>query len=582
MAISKTPQFDAALDAYYRTLILDEHGGQWRVCRFSGEKFYVRPEDITFYRRMQLPLPTLSPKERIRRRHAYTNTYHLFRVSSAFSGKKVIAVYPPNTPYKIYEHQVWFSDEWNPMEYGVGYDAGKDLFAQLHDLFLKVPRPNLITDTTNVNSDFTNASTHLKNCYLTFETLSGENLQYFVCCDKSKDCVDCESLWRCDRCYGSQYLEDSFRCFFVEQSRSCIDSYFLYDCRNCEKCFMSANLRNKKYYFFGAQLTKEEYEEKMRGFSLGSFNVLCTYLAQFEELKKNAVYKPNHNNRAVGGFGDYIENSKDCFFVYFVYDSERVNYSMGLAGYTDTFDVLGGINGQLCYESILTSMRDNYGVKFSVQTDNCRDMEYCDLCRNSRNCFGCVGLSNKSFCIFNKQYSEAEYWDTIDTIKTNMLKSGEYGEFFPPSMATVPYRISIDASYPGFNDFSIPGKYGYDVTEIEFFSDSADRNVVSSKDLPDDIVNVEDSILEKNIYDEKNKKYFRLTPYELDFYRREKIALPREHPLVRLAYFRKVYLLGMETFERTCPVCGVSFVSFYDPKDFKNVYCEECYQKEVA
>ena len=54
---SKTPQFDAALDAYFAALALDEKGGQWRLCRFSGERFYVRPEDIVFYKEMRVPLP---------------------------------------------------------------------------------------------------------------------------------------------------------------------------------------------------------------------------------------------------------------------------------------------------------------------------------------------------------------------------------------------------------------------------------------------------------------------------------------------------------------------------------------------
>ena len=63
---TKTPQFDKALGEYFAKLELDEKGGQWRICRFSGEKFYVRPEDIEFYKKMRVPFPTLSPLERRR------------------------------------------------------------------------------------------------------------------------------------------------------------------------------------------------------------------------------------------------------------------------------------------------------------------------------------------------------------------------------------------------------------------------------------------------------------------------------------------------------------------------------------
>src|SRR3989304_5871716 len=94
---SKTPNFDRALDGYFSKLELDKKGGQWRVCRFSGEKFYVRPEDIKFYKKMRVPLPTMSPNERLRLLLSSWNSYFLFNSTSAFSGKKIVTQFPPNT-----------------------------------------------------------------------------------------------------------------------------------------------------------------------------------------------------------------------------------------------------------------------------------------------------------------------------------------------------------------------------------------------------------------------------------------------------------------------------------------------------
>ena len=45
---NKTPKFNKAMEKYFSELKLDEQGGQERICRVSGEKFYVRPEDIEF------------------------------------------------------------------------------------------------------------------------------------------------------------------------------------------------------------------------------------------------------------------------------------------------------------------------------------------------------------------------------------------------------------------------------------------------------------------------------------------------------------------------------------------------------
>ena len=99
---SKTPKFDKALANHFAKLKLDERGGQERACRFSGQKFYVRPEDVAFYRQMGTPLPTLRPQERWRRQYAHHNSYNLFRVKSAHSGESIIADHSPDTPSKIY------------------------------------------------------------------------------------------------------------------------------------------------------------------------------------------------------------------------------------------------------------------------------------------------------------------------------------------------------------------------------------------------------------------------------------------------------------------------------------------------
>ncbi|HDY73338.1 MAG TPA: hypothetical protein ENH86_02080, partial [Candidatus Jorgensenbacteria bacterium] len=160
--MSKTPKFDKTLDVYFAQLELDIKSGQWRTCRFSKEKFYVRPEDINFYKKIRVPLPTLSPRERTRRKLAFTNAYNLFKVTSAFSGKSIIALYPPSTPYKIYEHKIWFGDEWDSMDYAVEYKDQKNFFEQYKELQHNVPRHNLYVDGTSVNCDYTNGARRSK------------------------------------------------------------------------------------------------------------------------------------------------------------------------------------------------------------------------------------------------------------------------------------------------------------------------------------------------------------------------------------------------------------------------------------
>src|SRR3989338_8861040 len=147
---SKTPKFYKALDGYFAGLKLDENGGEWRTCRFSGEKFYVRPEDIEFYKRMRVPLPTLEPEERGRRRCAAHNSYTLFKKTSAYTGENIVSLYPPSSPFKVYEHQVWYSDAWDPLVYAQEYDSSQNFFSQFRTLQLAVPKPSLISDPSNI------------------------------------------------------------------------------------------------------------------------------------------------------------------------------------------------------------------------------------------------------------------------------------------------------------------------------------------------------------------------------------------------------------------------------------------------
>ena len=580
--MNKTPQFDKALAEYFSGLRLDENGGQSRKCAFSGAEVYIRPEDIEFYKKIGVPLPTLEPAERWRRLMAYQNVHNLFYVKSAYSGKEIIAAYPPDTPFKIYEHQVWFSDKWDPLDYGKAWNKDRGFFEQFAELREDVPRPNLMTDTTNVGSDFTNTSTHLKNCYLTFSSLGGENLYYFDGSQKCADCVDCDYLENSNNCYNCQLVQDSFRCFWCEQSRSCLGSYFLFDCSNCQDCFMSSNLRNKKYYFRNQPLSKEEYQEKMKEVYIGDYNKLQVYLAEFAELKQNVFYKPDHNFRSVNSYGDYIENSKDCYWSYYAYDSQNVNYSMGFVDFRDSYDLFGGANGQLCCGTTSVTAGNNYEVKFSSQADNSRNVEYSDLLRNCRDCFGCVGLANKSFCILNRQYGEEEYWKIVDEIKSSMFARGEYGEFFSPELMPIPYKLSIISSYSGFDDFDNAARYGYDVSEPPVQKNKEMENAMRASELPSDIKDAGDDILNKVIHDEKNDKYFRIVKYELEFYRRNNLPLPREHPLARLAKFRKIYGLRLKFYARNCKKCGISIESVYNPERYENVYCKECYEVEVA
>jgi len=50
------------------------------------------------------------------------NNRKLYKRKCDFTGKKIISIFNEKSPYKVYEQNIWWSDKWNPMEYGKNYD----------------------------------------------------------------------------------------------------------------------------------------------------------------------------------------------------------------------------------------------------------------------------------------------------------------------------------------------------------------------------------------------------------------------------------------------------------------------------
>jgi hypothetical protein len=80
-----------------------------------------------------------------------------------------------------------------------------------------------------------------------------------------------------------------------------------------------------------------------------------------------------------------------------------------------------GYNSFLMYECINTAL-DAYKNLFCIRCwSGCSNLIYCFNCDSSSNCFGCIGLRGKSYCIFNVQYTKEEYEGIVAKIIAKML-----------------------------------------------------------------------------------------------------------------------------------------------------------------
>jgi hypothetical protein len=69
------------------------------------------------------------------------------------------------------------------------------------------------------------------------------------------------------------------------------------------------------------------------------------------------------------------------------------------------------------------------------------------MCHHCQDCFSCIGLKNKQYCIFNKQYTKAEYEKTVAHLIKKMQTDGERGEWFPKEFSPFAYNESFAHFY---------------------------------------------------------------------------------------------------------------------------------------
>jgi len=572
---SKTPQFDKGLDEILRGLKPHK-----RICKICGGEFEIFPEDIKFYQRFRVSPPTLCPLCRMQRRMAIAlriPPFYRRRCSVSGHSESVITLFPSTAPHSVYDNAYRRSDNWNELDYGREYDPATNFFEELKKLFFEVPHQALFNDPKNVRSDYAIGGTEGKDCYYVSVPIRCENILYGYLPMDSRDSVDVANIETSELLYECVNARGSYDCNFSANIENCRDSWFLYNCKNCSHCFMSSNLRNKSYVFCNRQLPKDEYEKKLKGLELEKRSILEGLRNEFEELRKKAIHRAVDTRNAVGSFGDRIYDCKSCFYAFEAHNSENVRYTASAINVKDAMDIFGVDGSSISYESASTGYSSN--IFFSGNIRGCSYVEYSFYCRDSHYCFGSVGLRNKKFCIFNKQYDEETYWKKVDAIKTAMLKRGEYGEFVPTGW--MPYQNTLaQVEFPLTHEEA--KRKGIEWWEHEDDEILRKIQVLDVSEIPDTIEETSEDILEKAIVCPITKKPFRVVKTELDFYRRKNLPIPVIHPDVRMrARFDAINRFRL--WRRRCRKCRKdTFTSYASDRPEKNIWCESCYLKEIG
>lgn len=558
-----------------------------KTCQNCKTEFVIEPDDFGFYEKMAVPPPTWCPECRLVRRLAWFGYRVLYKRKCDMTGDEVISVLHPDFPAKVYRQDIWWSDKWDPKSYGRDYDFSRPFFEQFQDLMRDVPWPSLFTEyTTMVNSDYCNAAATLRNCYLCFKIDRSENCGYLNTVQDAKECYDSSFINFCELSYQVVTANHCYRTFYSQDCDDCHNVYFSRDMVGCSDCFGCTGLRSKKYHIFNQPYSKEEYFEELKKFDLGSWRAVQDIKKEAEQVSLRSPRKEFHGINDVNSSGDYLwncKNAKDCFMVM---DAENVRYcQIQKSGpLAQCYDYTAfSTKAEWIYESAWVGL-NVHNVKFGFWDYKCHDLEYSIGCHGSGNLFGCMGIRAGEYCILNKQYSKEEYLELTAKIRKQMTeipytdKAGReyrYGEFFSLDLCSWAYNESNAYEwFPYSKEEALARGFNWRDPDAREYKEA-------TMEIPDHIKDVTDDILKAILKCAKCGKNYLIIRPELEFYRNLEIPIPRECPLCR-DYARVKQLNPMVLHDRNCAKCGKGIRTSYAPDRPEIVYCEQCYNAEVA
>jgi len=209
-----------------------------------------------------------------------------------------------------------------------------------------------------------------------------------------------------------------------------------------------------------------------------------------EQVPRMSIMNTNTENTDYCNLSFY---SRNCYLVFGNVGNEDCAYGHIVWQSNDCYDCLYTYKCQHCYECI--DCVQCHSLAFSRDCENCSSSQFLVHCTGCSDCFGCVGLKNKQFHIFNEAHTKEEY-----AKKMSQLNSGNADiiDFAKKRVAALIGK-EIVKYYHGFNCEKVTGDYlyncknisdGYDLKNcedcthcatLESFTDSTDCNFSGTK-----------------------------------------------------------------------------------------------------
>lgn len=282
-------------------------------CVNCQSPFQITDSDRAFCQKMEVPEPTKCPECRLVRLMRERNSRNLYRRKCDFSGKTIISQYHEQAPFPVYDQNIWWSDQWDATDYGRDFDFNRPFFDQFKELKNKVPHMSVfIIGGTLENSEYTNCTGYLKNCYLIAEADYNEDCYYSNRVFKSNNIVDSTNCHKSDVLYE---CIDCNTCFDLKYSQECINcsnSWFLQNCSGVKNSIACINQRQKEFMIFNEQYTEDEYQKVLKSFKLDTREGIMELQKMAAEFFKTQPYRFVIGEKNQNVVGDHVYNSKDA------------------------------------------------------------------------------------------------------------------------------------------------------------------------------------------------------------------------------------------------------------------------------
>lgn len=556
-------------------------------CKTCEKEFIVRDEDLVFFEQMQSPEPDYCPDCRMARRLAFRNERTLYRRACDLCKESGVSLYPDGTPFPVYCHKCWWSDSWDPRDSAMDYDPSRPFLEQFKELQSKIPRIALLV-IDSLRCDYTNNAGENKDCYLIFAAENNEDCSYSRLIMRSKFCYDCAFVYDCEFCYECIDCRQCFKCMYSEQCQTSSDLLFCYDMKNCQNCIFSTNGRNASNMILNVKYNKEEFENRKKEI-LSSYENIEKAKREYEELKNKCIVKNALQTKCHNVTGDYMYNCYDGIRLFDVSDAKNCSYMADSMDVVDSMDCNNYyIKCEKSYDmmGVLGGSNNKHGfyVMYSTET------EYCDSCYHSNNLFGCIRLNKESYSILNKKYEKEEYEKLRGEIIESMKKDGSYGQFLPPSLSPFGFNETLGKEYfPMTRDEALAKGYRWQEQNTGTFG----KETITEENMPNTCEKLSEEITKEILVCNECGKNFKIIQAEYEFYKR--MGLPIPHKDFECRHQNRMSKRNpRKLFKGNCMCkeakhmnhsgteCTEEFETSYSPDRNKIIYCESCYQQEVA